>query len=353
MEQRGSSDTVILPPNQALAAAGKWPVVGEQAAAESAAPWQIAVDGLVAQPRGFLLDDLLAWPRQTLLTDIHCVTRWSRLGVTFEGVWLADLLAACGGALPQARFVNFIARSARNHATSLPLPVALDLKTMIAFSHQGQALEGIHGGPVRTIVPGRYFYKSLKWLTRIELMAEDRLGYWEGAAGYHNNADPWAEERYIASGIDRREVERMVRERNIAGRDLLSLQAAHMHLPDLDATGALLRNANFCGATLSRARFDTANLSNAQFLGSQLAFASFLDADLEGADFRGADLRGVNLTGASLFGTTFVPEPLGAQLFDFAKIDASTCFDQNALERLSPIQLDFVLANATVNPSLL
>lgn len=334
-----------LPPNQALAAPGKWPVVGENAPADSAEPWSLTIGGLVGQTMRWSLDEVQALPQQELLTDIHCVTRWSRLGVRFTGVRLADLLALAGGATPEARFITFIARSSRAHSTSLPLTTALDLGTLIAFTHQGQPLETIHGGPVRTIVPGRYFYKSLKWLTHIALLAEDRLGYWEGAAGYHNNADPWAEERYIVRGIDRVALGRMLQARDIAGRDLLGLTARLMSLPGLNARGALLRNADFTQAELDGADFQGANLSNAHFAGARLNGANFTGADLEGADFRGADLRGANLTGASLFGATFTTEPTDPQPQASANIDTTTTLALADLDRLSPAQRAFIRSN--------
>ncbi len=77
---------------------------------------------------------------------------------------------------------------------------------MIVWSVEGQSLTSEHGGPLRMIVPGRYLYKSLKWLTRIELLEIDRLGYWEAEAGYHNHADPWREERYLAPELTKQQV---------------------------------------------------------------------------------------------------------------------------------------------------
>jgi DMSO/TMAO reductase YedYZ molybdopterin-dependent catalytic subunit len=72
--------------------------------------------------------------------------------------------------------------------------LALALALLAAPAAQAQ-MRG-HGGPVRAIVPGRYFYKSLKWLEVIRVLEEDCPGYWEAEAGYHNGADPWQEQRY-------------------------------------------------------------------------------------------------------------------------------------------------------------
>jgi len=326
-----------LPPNQHLAAPGKWPVVGEKAPRADGSPWTITVTGLVAAPRAFLLEEVAALPRVEPLIDIHCVTRWSRLGVRFGGVPLADLLAACGGPLPEARFVSFVARSDRAHSTSLPLADALELGTLVALTHEGAPLEPIHGGPVRTVVPGRYFYKSLKWLERIELLAEDRLGYWEGETGYHNHADPWAEERYVATTLTRHELAEALQARDFGGRDLRGLLASGRDLSGLRAVGAKLRDAHFEGANLRAADFTGANLSNAHLAGADLTGASLIEADCEGADFSGAVLFGADFTGASLFGATFC----AADGTNGARLNSATRIPDETRSALAPVQAEY------------
>jgi DMSO/TMAO reductase YedYZ molybdopterin-dependent catalytic subunit len=344
---RGEGEDVVLPPNQQLAAPGKWPVVGEKRPRAGDEPWRVRVRGLVARPRAWLLDELRSLPPVERVVDVHCVTRWSRPGVRFGGVPLGRLLEECGP-LPAARFVSFVARSERNHSTSLPLADALGLDTLVAFTCEGRPLEDAHGGPVRTVVPGRYFYKSLKWLETVELLAEDRLGYWEGAIGYHNVADPWREQRYVAANLDRQEVRRLLEARDFSGRDLRGLEVGGMDLAGLNARGAALRDAHFERANLRGACFDGANLSNAHLEGADLRGATFgadagRAADVEGANFRGADLRGADLTGASLFGATFYPDPGGAE-WGPALLDHSTRVDDGALATLAatPAQEAFV-----------
>jgi hypothetical protein len=287
------------------------------------------------------VDEIAAMPQTHMVADIHCVTRWSRLGVRFTGVPLAELLALCGGALPEAQFVSFVARSERGHSTSLRLSDALDLGTLVAMHHEGEPLPEIHGGPVRTVTPGRYFYKSVKWLERVEVLAEDRLGYWEAEAGYHNGADPWREERYLAATLGRREAEALLRAREFGGRDLRGIHAADRDLQGLNARGALLRDGHFERARLDGARFDGANLSNAHLEGASLVGASLAGADVEGADFRGADLRGADFMGASLFGATFCAAD---GVSDGATLDAGTRFDAAGLEALAPVQRTFLEA---------
>jgi DMSO/TMAO reductase YedYZ molybdopterin-dependent catalytic subunit len=330
-----------LPPGQQLAAPSKWPVVGERTPAARSDPWRVTVSGLAAKPRSWSLEELRALPAIERVVDIHCVTRWSKPGVRFGGVLLRSLLELCQP-LVEVRFLSFIARSERRHSTSLPLADALELETLVALTSEGKPLETIHGGPVRTVVPGRYFYKSVKWLEEIELLAEDRLGYWEAEAGYHNTADPWREERYMAPALDRRLVRDLLARRDFSGRELRSLDARGHDLTGLNARAALLRDARFERARLDGANFEGANLTNAHFEGTSLRGVSFRAADAEGANFRGADLRGADFTGASLFGATFVPEPGETEGWGPAILDGTTRITEPSLDPVTPMQQDFV-----------
>jgi DMSO/TMAO reductase YedYZ molybdopterin-dependent catalytic subunit len=337
MEKREAG--LPLPPNQQLVAPGKWPVVGEKGPRDRKEPWTVQVTGLVERPRTWTLEELRALPQVEQVIDIHCVTRWSRPGAIFRGVPLERLLEECRPR-PEACFISFVARSERGHSTSLPLAEAVELGTLVGLECDGEPLDEEHGGPVRTVVPGRYFYKSLKWLERIELLAEDRLGYWEAEAGYHNAADPWREQRYMAPSLDRRTVREVLAAKDFSGRDLRSIDASSRDLTGLKARGALLRDANFRNARLADADFSNANLSNAHLHGADLHNASFIGADVEGADFCSANLRGADFTGASLFGATFIPTGGGA--FDAVRMDASTRIDPEGIEKLAPVQQEFV-----------
>ncbi len=335
-----------LPPHQQLAAPGKWPVVGERAPRREDRPWRLEVAGLVAEPRSWTLEGLraLAWVERDV--DVHCVTRWSVLGARFGGVRLLELLEACAPR-PEAQFASFVARSDREHSSSLPLTAVRELDPLVALTHAGAALDAAHGGPVRLVVPGRYFYKSVKWLERIDVLAEDRLGYWEREAGYHNEADPWREQRYLAPELDRQQVRNVLAARDFSGRDLRGIDAAGRDLEGLDARGAALRDARFQRAVLRGACFDGANLSNAHLEGADLRGARFrayegVTADLEGADFRGADLRGADFTGASLFGVTFCPEPGDREPWGPARMNATTVIGEEAVAALTPLQQEFV-----------
>jgi DMSO/TMAO reductase YedYZ molybdopterin-dependent catalytic subunit len=365
-----------LPPGQQLAAPGKWPLVGERVPAASGQPalqadgWLLRIGGLVEQPRIWSLSELSDYPVIERSIDVHCVTRWSMLGTAWRGVPLRELLAA---AVPTAaaRFLSFVSRSPRRHSTSLPLADIEALDPLVAWQWQGVPIPEPHGGPLRLIVPERYFYKSLKWLDTIELLAEDRLGYWEREAGYHNRADPWREERFVAAGVTRAEAARILRDRDLSDLNVLGLDGSGRELAGLRAERAILRAADFARSQLDGAAFRHANLSGASFRNARLAGADFSHADVEGVDFRGADLRGADFRGASLFGVWLVDEsvaqrepnggppaesPVGepgrdspvaepsrdSPVAEPARVDSGTRFDPAVWEQLSPAQAAFL-----------
>ena len=65
----------------------------------------------------------------------------------------------------------------------------------MATLHDGAPISAEHGGPARLIVPRLYAWKSAKWVAGVEVLKEDRPGFWE-ANGYHMRGDPWEEERF-------------------------------------------------------------------------------------------------------------------------------------------------------------
>lgn len=154
--------------------------------------WRLRVEGLVAAPVRVTLEEFMALPQEERLNDIHCVTQWSRYDNTWRGVPVRTLLEM---ARPkeEARFVALT--SYDGYTTNLALEDFARDENLFAHSWAGAPLERRHGGPVRLVVPHLYFWKSPKWVTRIELLREDRPGFWE-VRGYHNRGNPWAEERY-------------------------------------------------------------------------------------------------------------------------------------------------------------
>ena len=156
------------------------------------ASWSLSIDGAVEKPYALSWDELMGMDQVEITTDIHCVTRWSKLDTTWRGVPVRDLFERAG-LKPEAAFV--MAYSDGGYTTNLPLPVVLDDDVLLAHTYAGQPLAHEHGGPLRLLVPKRYFWKSAKFLRRLEVMTEDRMGFWE-LNGYHNDADPWQEQRH-------------------------------------------------------------------------------------------------------------------------------------------------------------
>ena len=180
-----------LPPGQTLVK--DWPVL-DLGVQPDITPdrWRLRLEGLVEAPLRFTLDEFMALPQTELTNDIHCVTQWSRYDNHWQGVKASDLLAL---ARPKgaARFVSFT--SYDGYTTNVPLAEFAADEVLLAHSWEGAPLTRQHGGPVRVVIPRLYFWKSPKWVTRIELLGADRPGFWE-VRGYHNNGDPWLEERY-------------------------------------------------------------------------------------------------------------------------------------------------------------
>jgi DMSO/TMAO reductase YedYZ molybdopterin-dependent catalytic subunit len=306
-----------LPPGQSLTK--KFPVVGEKEPTPDAldlATWRLTIDGLVDAPRVWSYPELMALPQQEREVDIHCVTGWSRLGSRFSGLPLSTLLAAARP-LPDAAFVRFEAFSPRSHDTSLPLDVAL-ADTWLAHAFEGRPLEPEHGFPFRTLTPSRYFYKSLKWVRRIELLAEDRLGYWERESSYHNVGDPWpGDQRFTSGSLRPDQAERFrvagdfarFRGKVLLGLDLRGWRPCGRDLRALELKSCDLREAALRGCDLRGANFSLSNLR-----GADLGGADLRGADLEGADFAGADLRGADLRDTALSATRFFADEPGGRL---------------------------------------
>ncbi|GAA4102827.1 sulfite oxidase-like oxidoreductase [Nocardioides kongjuensis] len=181
-----------LPPGQYDTGAG-WPVLTAEATPEvDTARWSLTVDGLVDQPTTWTWDEIHRLPGSSFLGDIHCVTAWSKFDVSFRGVSVDELLAAAGPR-PEAAYV--MAHSSTGYTTNLPLSDVVDGKAWVVWDYGGKPLPRQHGGPARLLVPHLYFWKSAKWVSRLELMAHDRPGFWE-QNGYHDRGDPWLEQRY-------------------------------------------------------------------------------------------------------------------------------------------------------------
>jgi DMSO/TMAO reductase YedYZ molybdopterin-dependent catalytic subunit len=296
-----------VPPGQALTR--KYPVVGEKSPAPEALDpdrWRLAVEGLIDPAFEITFEELLSLPQRDLVADIHCVTGWTQFDMRFTGLPLAGLIEAHGArVLPVANFVRFTAYSERAHDTSLPVERAL-LDTWLVHSFDGRPLTPEHGAPLRTVTPSRYFYKSLKWVHRIEFLAEDRLGYWERESSYHNNADPWpGNERYATGSHTAKEIEsfrnatsyvpyrgprKLLLSVDLRGWSPATRDLGNLYLKDCDLRDARLDGVDLRGANLTRCDLRGASLRGADLRGADLEGANFAEADLTGADLREAAL---------------------------------------------------------------
>jgi DMSO/TMAO reductase YedYZ molybdopterin-dependent catalytic subunit len=184
-------DPARLPPGQYLTE--KWPVLHAGSVPHTdLATWDFRVWGEVQNELTLDWKQFTALPTVEVTQDIHCVTRWSRFDTTFKGVpWSA--IRELVGQKPGARFA--IAHAEQGFTANVPASSLEEEGAMLAYEADGEALELEHGWPLRLVIPGKYFWKSAKWLRGIELTTTDRPGFWE-RYGYHNDADPFREQRY-------------------------------------------------------------------------------------------------------------------------------------------------------------
>lgn len=154
--------------------------------------WKLRIFGLVENELNLDWEAFQQLPQTTSVSDFHCVTRWSRLDMDWVGVKAQHLLMQAAP-LKTAKFVTL--HGYDGYTTNLDLAALLDDDVMVAHSVLGYPLTTAHGGPVRMVVPKRYAWKGAKWLKAIELHEFDKPGFWE-VRGYHNEADPWLEQRF-------------------------------------------------------------------------------------------------------------------------------------------------------------
>jgi len=152
--------------------------------------WDFAIGGEVDEPLRWSWDEFRALPSESITVDISCVTKWTKLDTTWEGVPVDVLLE---GVETSAEYLT--AYCDGGYTTNLPLADVTDGKAWVAFAYDGESLEPEHGGPARLLVPHLYFWKSAKWVRGLRLTETDEPGFWE-SNGYHIYGDPWQEQRY-------------------------------------------------------------------------------------------------------------------------------------------------------------
>ena len=182
-----------LPPGQYEARRGTWPVLhfGDVPDIDESA-WRLRIYGAVARERSLSLAEFRALPTAGLRADFHCVTKFSVFDNDWHGVRPRDVMSLVG-VRPDATHV--MVEAMEGYTANLPLDVFDDDDTIFAWQRNGDDLTPEHGWPLRLVIPKRYAWKSVKWVSGLEFLVGDRRGFWE-ERGYHNRADPWLEERY-------------------------------------------------------------------------------------------------------------------------------------------------------------
>lgn len=191
-----------LPPGQSLTR--KFPVLHYGDVPKvNLATWTFRIYGEVEEEREWNWEEFNQLPRSSVTLDLHCVTRWSKFDTLWEGVALNTLVEQEVIKLtPAAKYV--IQHCEQGYTTNTSLDLALSENMLMATHYDGKPLELEHGYPLRMVIgviPGKsesktaYLWKGGKWLRGLEFSSEDKPGFWE-RGGYHNEADPWREQRF-------------------------------------------------------------------------------------------------------------------------------------------------------------
>jgi DMSO/TMAO reductase YedYZ molybdopterin-dependent catalytic subunit len=184
-------DPARIPPGQYFT--DKWPVLHAGGVPHvDLDRWDFRAFGLVLHPLRLSWRELVELGSEEVQVDVHCVTRWTKLDMPWRGVPMRAILERVQP-LESARYV--IAHADQGFTANLPIEAVMDDDVLLAYEAEGKPLTAEHGSPLRLLVPSRYFWKSAKWLRGLEFSDVDKPGFWEGY-GYHNDADPWREERY-------------------------------------------------------------------------------------------------------------------------------------------------------------
>ena len=171
----------------------KFPVLHEGAVQNiDESEWNLKIFGMVKRKITLSFREMTSLPMIRVYSDVHCVTGWSKLGVTWEGIGIQSLKGLVS-ILPEAKFV--MVHCAGGYSTNLSLEYFFGYDVLFALKRDGESIGAKFGHPIRLIVPRLYYWKSAKWVNGIEFMTENKPGFWE-SRGYHIHGDPWKEERY-------------------------------------------------------------------------------------------------------------------------------------------------------------
>jgi len=191
IQEQAMREAGRLPPGQSLTL--KWPVLHEGTVPRfDSKTWDFRVTGLVNKPLRLTWGEFTRLPMKQVTADMHCVTRWSRFDVRWEGVPFTEVMKLID-AKPEAKYVMVLAE--QGYTSNVPLENLMHPTTLFALKHNGEPLPPEHGYPVRLVVPELYAWKSVKWVRGLEFMEKDAPGFWE-QNGYHIYGDPFREQRF-------------------------------------------------------------------------------------------------------------------------------------------------------------
>ena len=154
--------------------------------------WRLFINGEVENPVRLTWDDVMALPQIDSVSDMHCVTQWSRYDNHWKGVSARAILDLV---MPKMEVKHVVLHAYDTYTTNVSLEVFSDPDVLLAHTWEGLPISREHGGPLRLLIPRWYLWKSAKWIKRIEFVTNDQPGFWE-KRGYHNEGDPWLEQRY-------------------------------------------------------------------------------------------------------------------------------------------------------------
>jgi len=146
---------------------------------------RLTIIGLVDSVRTYLYEDVVNRPSRKKVLTLNCVEGWS-VTILWEGVSLRDLIAEAG-IDSAAKVIIFHAHD--GYSSSFPLNYILENDIMMAYRMNDLTMPPERGFPFQLVAEGKWGYKCVKWITEIELSADENYrGYWE-SFGYSNDGN--------------------------------------------------------------------------------------------------------------------------------------------------------------------
>ena len=154
--------------------------------------YRFTITGEVERPVALTWKELTSLSQVEVVADFHCVTGWSKQALAWHGIPTSTIYAL---AEPRQGPRYVMVHCLDGYSTNLRLEDFLGEDCLFAHTLDGRPLAPENGWPLRLVVPQLYAWKSAKYVCGIELMNEERAGFWE-SRGYHMRGDPWREERF-------------------------------------------------------------------------------------------------------------------------------------------------------------